>query len=362
MAKLRRPPRVSADRNHWYSPARIMRVLLHTGPRATSVAVRLVAAFALVAATMTVAQGTANAEPEEEDLATVQKKVRSLGEKVEKVTEDYNQARIKLKSSKKKVKSLGKQMKKQQGEVENLRSNVATMAATAYMSGPTDLATLTTAETPQDVVDRASTLQQLSRQDEVRLDKFDRASKKLKAQRESAADAMSEQRALTSKLDGKKSTIEKTLEKQKELLAKLTPDTKERASRGDRPNMDLPPASGKAGAAIAFAKSQLGKPYQWGAAGPGAYDCSGLTLAAWKKGGVSLPHSSQAQQSSGPSVDRSQLKPGDLVFFGSPVHHVGLYVGGGKMIHAPNSGEVVKYTSINESYYRSNYAGAVRPG
>ncbi|HEY0168990.1 MAG TPA: NlpC/P60 family protein [Jatrophihabitans sp.] len=118
-------------------------------------------------------------------------------------------------------------------------------------------------------------------------------------------------------------------------------------------------ASRGAGAAISEARAQLGKPYQWGGSGPGSFDCSGLTAWAWRAGGVSLPHNAAAQQGSGTPVGRSDLQPGDLVFFGSPAYHVGLYVGDGMMIHAPTTGDVVKMSSLS---YMSEYSGAVRVG
>jgi cell wall-associated NlpC family hydrolase len=120
------------------------------------------------------------------------------------------------------------------------------------------------------------------------------------------------------------------------------------------------PASGRAKLAVNFAYAQLGKPYEWAADGPGSYDCSGLTMAAWRAAGVSLPHSSGMQYGYGTHVSQSQLQPGDLVFFYSPISHVGLYIGGGKMIHAPRPGDVVKITSISGSYMP--YVGATRPG
>jgi cell wall-associated NlpC family hydrolase len=118
-------------------------------------------------------------------------------------------------------------------------------------------------------------------------------------------------------------------------------------------------ASRGAGAAISEARAQLGKPYSWGGSGPGSFDCSGLTAWAWRAGGVNLPHNAAAQQGSGTPVARSNLQPGDLVFFGSPAYHVGLYVGDGMMIHAPTTGDVVKMSSIS---YMSEYSGAVRVG
>ncbi|MEO6502569.1 MAG: NlpC/P60 family protein [Jatrophihabitantaceae bacterium] len=118
-------------------------------------------------------------------------------------------------------------------------------------------------------------------------------------------------------------------------------------------------SSGGAGAAISAARAQLGKPYSWGGSGPGSFDCSGLTAWAWSAGGVGLPHNAAAQRGSGSSVSRGDLQPGDLVFFGSPAYHVGLYIGDGMMIHAPTTGDVVKVSSLS---YMSDYSGAVRVG
>lgn len=118
-----------------------------------------------------------------------------------------------------------------------------------------------------------------------------------------------------------------------------------------------PPTRAPRSEVVAIAKKYLGAPYRWAAAGPNRFDCSGFTMYVYRQVGVSLPHSSRAQINVGERVSRSQLKPGDLVFFGSPIHHVGLYVGGGMMIHSPRTGDVVRFASIS----RSNYAGASRP-
>ena len=112
-------------------------------------------------------------------------------------------------------------------------------------------------------------------------------------------------------------------------------------------------------AAIAEARAQLGKPYVWDAAGPDSFDCSGLTMYAWAAAGVSLPHNAAAQQGMGTPVNESDLQPGDLVFFGSPAYHVGLYIGDGMMIHAPTEGDVVKIVPLS---YMSDYSGATRVG
>jgi cell wall-associated NlpC family hydrolase len=131
-----------------------------------------------------------------------------------------------------------------------------------------------------------------------------------------------------------------------------------RSSGSSSPSSGTSAPSSAARQAVAYAKAQLGKPYIWGAEGPRGFDCSGLTMMAWKSAGVSIPRVSRAQYGIGRHINSmSALEPGDLVFFGHPIHHVGMYVGNGTMIEAPYTGANVRYHSIN----RSDYAGATRP-
>jgi cell wall-associated NlpC family hydrolase len=123
------------------------------------------------------------------------------------------------------------------------------------------------------------------------------------------------------------------------------------------PAQSAPAPKGGAATAVQAAMSQMGKPYRWGGAGPNSYDCSGLMMWAYARAGISLPHSSRAQYAATTRVSRAALQPGDLVFFGSPIHHVGMYIGNGQMVEAPYSGQVVRVRSIA----RSDYVGAGRP-
>jgi cell wall-associated NlpC family hydrolase len=117
--------------------------------------------------------------------------------------------------------------------------------------------------------------------------------------------------------------------------------------------------SGKAGIAVSAAYEQLGVPYRFAAESPGqAFDCSGLTKYAWGRAGVGLPHQSSAQYGSLPHVSQSEVQPGDLVFYYSPIGHVGIYVGGGMMIHAPHTGDVVKVSVV----HWNKVVGVARPG
>lgn len=129
-------------------------------------------------------------------------------------------------------------------------------------------------------------------------------------------------------------------------------------SIGSEPPRPAPAPNARAQAAVDAALTQVGKPYQWGASGPDSYDCSGLTMWAWARAGVSLPHNSGAQYAATTRVGRGDWEPGDLLFFGSPIHHVGMYIGNGQMVEAPYSGQSVRVNSAS----RSDYVGAGRPG
>ena len=120
-----------------------------------------------------------------------------------------------------------------------------------------------------------------------------------------------------------------------------------------------PPVGHGASAAVQAAMAQLGKPYQWGGAGPNSFDCSGLTMWAWRAGGVSLSHSAAAQYSETAHVSLADIQPGDLLFYYSPISHVGIYVGGGQMINAPHTGDVVRYAPITQD---GGPVGVGRPG
>jgi cell wall-associated NlpC family hydrolase len=119
-----------------------------------------------------------------------------------------------------------------------------------------------------------------------------------------------------------------------------------------------PPApSGGNSAVVEAARRYLGVPYRYGGSGPDDFDCSGFTAYVYREFGVSLPHSAEMQYRMLPKVDRADLQAGDLVFFGNPIHHVGIYVGDGKMIDAPHTGTVVQYRNM----LRNDYAGGARP-
>lgn len=164
---------------------------------------------------------------------------------------------------------------------------------------------------------------------------------------------------LKDRLASEKSTIESKLDEAESLLARLEEEEREEVLSRDSDRVPASvPASGRAAAAIRYAMAQVGKAYVYGAAGPSAFDCSGLTMRAYGTAGVGLPHSSGAQFSSGPRIAASALQPGDLVFYYSPISHVGIYIGNGMIVHAANPSQGVRVSPLHSM----PYVGAVRPG
>jgi cell wall-associated NlpC family hydrolase len=167
---------------------------------------------------------------------------------------------------------------------------------------------------------------------------------------------IAQQRALVAKMKGQLSRAQAAARAAAQRRAALAAQAASSSSTSFGP---APGVSSGAAAAVSAAYSVLGVPYQWGGADPSTgFDCSGLTMWAWAHGGVSLPHSSALQYSVLPHISRADLQPGDLVFFYTPIHHVAIYVGGDRMIHAPHEGSVVSLTTF--STYPS-YVGAARP-
>ncbi len=184
------------------------------------------------------------------------------------------------------------------------------------------------------------------------------SSKALDIRRDATSKRLEQVAKLEEQLGREKATIDKKVDEAESLLDRL--EAEQRAAMASRGTTRTPTvaASGRAGAAVSYALDQVGDAYAYGATGPDAYDCSGLTMASWAQAGVSLPHSSSAQYSSGPHVPASALQPGDLVFYYQPISHVGMYIGNGQIVHAANPSTGVQVTGL----YSMPYSGAVRPG
>ncbi|MEU6035178.1 MULTISPECIES: C40 family peptidase [Actinomadura] len=299
----------------------------------------------------------ANAEPTP-SAADARKKLTKLNEQVEQLVEKYNQVGEDLKIAKRKLQATKRAGADEQKTFNELRRKIAEMAATAYKNGDTgDVVGFAGAEDPQKILDQSAVISHLSRNRSSELDQFLASTQRLRREQAQAQAAYDEVAKKAKELREKKAEVDKSIAAQKKLLRRLGErDDKPGAGGGATYNG---PASGSARTAINFAYAQLGKPYVYGAEGPNGYDCSGLTMRAWGAAGVNLPRVTNSQYAATRRVSFDALQPGDLVFFNS-LGHVGLYIGGGKMIHAPRTGKNVEIVSITSGYYRTNFYGAGR--
>ncbi len=324
-------------------------------------------------------QGAAEADPKP-TLAQAKAQVADLQEKAEVAGEAANALRGKISAQEAKVKALQAGIAKQQVQVDAVKRQIGSLAVAGYQtSGMSTTAQLLLSTNPDQFLSQASTAQAFAGQQNSALRKFQDAQGKLTDLQSGEQSELAALQAVKAQQEDLKKQLQANLDAAEKVLSKLSDADRARIAqenaeeaakaRNQRPSRDkgrmdddLPnvPASGRAAVAVQVALDQLGDAYSWGAAGPSRFDCSGLTMYAWGKAGVSLSHSSASQFGEGRRVSRANLMPGDLVFFGtSSIHHVGMYIGNGKMVHAPNPSKPVQ---VNDVDYMSGYAGAVRPG
>lgn len=224
-------------------------------------------------------------------------------------------------------------------------------------------ATLLLSDDPQAFFAQTHLLNRLGGREDALLTQYTRARAETGVKRREATVVAAELERAQEELRGRKQEVQTRLAEANALLARLTTQDRARVLAPRAPAAPGPrPADAAASApgarAVAFARAQLGKPYVWGATGPRSYDCSGLTQAAWRAAGITLPRTTWDQVKAAPRIATKDLRPGDLVFFYADISHVGIYIGGGRMIHAPRPGTSVREDSV---YYQPIY-GSVRPG
>jgi cell wall-associated NlpC family hydrolase len=326
----------------------------HTIAGRGTVSRRITATVCLaVAASFAVPATAAHADPE----AEAKKKLNKLNEQVEQNVEKYLQINEQLKVARKKYRAAQKSGAEELATYNELQAKVSQMAADAYKAGNTgDVAGFVGSNDPQAVLDQAAVFSHLTRNRTSELTQFLGSAQRVRREVAQTKAAYDEVAAKRKELTERKKALDKQVKKQKALVARYDPPS---ASGGVGGTYNGP-ASGPARAALNFAYAQRGKPYSYGASGPNSYDCSGLTMKAWAAAGVNITRTTNSQYAATKRVAKSNLQPGDLVFFNS-LGHVGLYVGGGQMIHAPRTGKNVEVVSITSGYYLSNYYGAGRP-
>jgi cell wall-associated NlpC family hydrolase len=318
--------------------------------------------------------GAANADPKP-TLEQARKQVAELRHQAEVAGEAANDLRDDITAAKGRVNAVDNGIDRQQKRVDTIRTQIGALAVANYQqSGMTTTAQLLLSRDPDQFLTQASTAQAFAGQQNAVLQKYQTAQGRLTDLQAAAQTELSALNSVQAKQNDLKKKLQNNLDKAEAVLDKLSKAERDKlaaeqaaqtAARTQRPSRDSSrpatpdvPASGRGAIALQYALNQLGDPYAWGSDGPGSFDCSGLTMAAWRQAGVSLSHSSRAQAGEGRPVSRSQLQAGDLVFFYSPISHVGLYYGGGKIVHAPHPGAGVEIAPISEMPYN----GAVRPG
>jgi peptidoglycan DL-endopeptidase CwlO len=309
--------------------------------RSRAVLVGVVTSFALVL--MSGAQARA-AIPSP---AQVEKEIAKIWAEAEPEIEKYNQIHEDYKKNKAKQTALLKKIDPLQRQLDLSQIRIGAIAARVYKGGQADaFNAVLTSGSPEVLADQLSILDQLARAQQKQLSGVTELKAKYDTQRAPIDALVAKLSAQDKELSAKKTKIEKQLAKLQDLRRQAY------GSGGGQgalrpwtcPAEYLPTAGYKA---AKYACNQAGDPYVWAAEGPGSFDCSGLTLASWQQVGVSMPHNAAQQRASMPYVTRANLEIGDLVFYYSDIRHVAIYVGNGKVMHAPTAGDVVRMAEMD---------------
>ena len=296
----------------------------------------------------------------------VQARINQLTSQFDKVSEQLDQASQQLSAAQSKLSQVRLRLNHANSQFQTAQASVAQNAAAAFEdTGATSIAGVLTSGDPAMVLQQGSLLMEVSGNQSAQTrqlltDASQLAGVEQEMQRTEAGIA-----GLKDQLAAHKTSLGKLIDTQKATLASLTVlqqqavANKSIGAGGTTSATYTGTTSTQGGKAVAFAYAQLGKPYQWGATGPGSYDCSGLAQAAWAAAGVSIPRTTYAQWAALPHISTSALEPGDLLYFDG-VGHVAIYVGGGYLIDAPQTGMDVQKVPLS-GWYASTLVDAARP-
>ncbi|MFF4408716.1 NlpC/P60 family protein [Streptomyces sp. NPDC001262] len=363
-------------------------VASHRKPRLHQLAgttVRTAATLALAgAATATALEGTGHASP---DLSPAQAKaqVARYYQQAEAATEQYDGVKERADRAQQKLDGLQDEAARRTERLNAARNALGSFATAQYREGGIPATVrLFLSSSPGRYLERASLADRAGSRQAAAVAAVQHDLRDVRQVRTTAEAQLAELRTDEARLAQHKHTIETKLAQAREVLDQLPSEERAVVESGDTGTAvraagsaaggavksvtgdggsstvvheAASAVSGRAAQAVAFAYSALGKPYVWGATGPSSFDCSGLTQAAWQAAGVSLPRTTYTQINAGQRIARDRLAPGDLVFFYPGITHVGLYIGGGRMIHAPHPGAPVRIAPIDEM----PFAGATRP-
>jgi cell wall-associated NlpC family hydrolase len=300
-------------------------------------------------------------------ISAVEHQLDTLNRQAEIASEQFDTVRVHLQQADTRLTSLRADLTRQQAQVGQLRTEIVQSALSDYVStgGLSSSASFLVSKKPSQFIDALATTAIVEHQQASMLAQLHEQQNQLGVQEQQAARAVSAIAADRHQLALQRADVQKKLHTAQTLLESLqaqqrtqvvaqqqhstdNPGNYTPPSRGGErpPHVPTPPASGRAGIAVQTALAQLGKPYVWGAAGPNSFDCSGLTMYSWAAAGVALSDSSSIQSQQGSPVAISDLEPGDLVFYYSPVSHVAMYIGNGNVVHAPHPGSVVQIVPL----------------
>ena len=319
----------------------------------------------LAVGALVLSTGVAGAAPQP-TVSEVQAKLAQLTSQAQKLDQQYAQAQQQLAAANQQLAAVNIEVARDQRELDALQGKVAEIAMAAYENGSLSSPTaLLTSKNAQDLLDESSILEELAYSNGGAIKADLAAARQLLDAQQAAQRIRAGKLALKDELTGEKATNAKLTAQQENLLAQLTPAQQAAvgptSQGGSTVGQDPLPATTQALKAVQFAYDQLGCPYVFGGTGPcdDGFDCSGLTMQAWASAGVSIPRTSYEQMSELPAVSTSELQPGDILgFIGNA--HVGIYVGGGWLIDAPQTGQDVEKVQLS-GWFLENLDGAVRP-
>ncbi|MDJ0383323.1 C40 family peptidase [Streptomyces sp. G-G2] len=327
----------------------------HRRPKQPS-RLRVTVLTATAAAAVVVSANGASAAPQpSKDEAKA--KVDTLYTESEQAVEKANGAKERQDKLEKEIGQIQDQVAKGQDELNTLRNALGSMASAQYRSGGIDSSmALFLSANPDEYLDKASTLEQLSGKQVEAVQKIQAKQRTLAQQRQEASGKLADLDATRKELNEKKKTAQDKLSAAQAVLNSLSADDRaklsdqeKRASSGDADKANAgggAKGSGRAGQALEYAKTQLGDAYHMGDTGPDSWDCSGLVQWAYGQAGVDLPRVTNDQANAGRHLSLSELQPGDLILFYGDLHHVGLYAGNGMTLHASNPRGGVKYEAV----------------
>ena len=295
--------------------------------------------------------GVSTADPRRQEGPRASRDFIRVTNNISLLVEEYDRAKEQLKETRERLEDLRATLKQTHKEARTAQSRLAARVGDVYRDNVSQLSILLGSSSLADLGDRAAFLSGMVGDDADLITTARLKSELARRAEQDVSATVQRERELMKLIKERATAIRATMPYQQSLSEIVG---------GPENGLDAaaPSGNGAGAAVVRAAMSKLGAPYVWAAAGPNAFDCSGFTMWAWSQVGVSLPHSSSMQYSVLPKVSMSEIQPGDLIFSYSPIHHVGIYIGGGKFIHSPHSGDVVKITAF------AGYpvVGAARPG